>query len=184
MTDIPINLLEVDLTNGTSKVVDVTADVEKYFAGNGLGQKLLWDNVPQDADPLGPENIFHIGVGPPTGLIGCKVSCTFLSPLSGWTGESSLSGALGEEIVNAQYNAGILLKGKAPQPSYLMVYDDKVEVRPAGDLWGMWRGPAEYKLQKMLNDETGEMFSCLTMLLLHLSPGLKTSTWEMSLPLM
>ena len=162
MAEIPLNLLEVDLTNGTSKVVDVTEDAKIHFFGNGLGLKLLWDNVPAGTDPLSPDNILHIGVGPPTGLIGCKVSHTFLSPLSGWAGESSLSGNIGEEIVNAQYNAGILLKGKAPQPSYLMVYDDKVEVRPAGDLWGMWRGPAEYTLQDRLNKETGEQFACLT----------------------
>ena len=57
-------MLEVDLTNGTSRVVDVTEDVKKYLGGRGLANKLIWDLVPQGADPLGPDNILHIGVRP------------------------------------------------------------------------------------------------------------------------
>ena len=161
MTGIKFNLLEVDLTRRTSRVVDVTEDVRKYLGGRGLANKLLWDLVPQGADPLGTDNILHIGVGPLTGLIGTKTILSFISPLTGWAGRSAVSGDLGDEIMRAQFNAGILLKGKASQPVYLYVRDDQIEIRDASDLWGVWKLKTEVTLRDRLNQETGDLFSVL-----------------------
>ncbi len=138
MPEIQVKLLEVDLAAKSSKVLDVTNDVKKYLGGNGIGNKLLWDLVPEGTDPYAPENILHIGVGPITGLVGCKTSCTFKSPLTGWAGEATVSGYLGDEIMRTTYNAGILIRGKAARPSYLFIYNDRVEVRDASDLWGQY----------------------------------------------
>jgi aldehyde:ferredoxin oxidoreductase len=134
MSEITFNLLEVDLTTGKSKVTDVTGDMKLFLGGCGLGNKLIWDKVPQGTDPLSSDNIIHIGIGPITGLVGTKVSCTFLSPLTGWAGEASISGVLGDEIMRTGYNAGILIRGKAEAPVYLFVYNDRVEVRSSADL--------------------------------------------------
>jgi aldehyde:ferredoxin oxidoreductase len=161
MAEIKFNLLEVDLTQGTSRVVDVSEDVKKYLGARGLANKLIWDLVPQGADPLGADNILHVGVGPLTGLIGTKTILSFISPLTGWAGRSAISGDIGDEIGRAQYNAGILLKGKASKPVYLYVYDDQVEIRDASDLWGMWKLKTELILRDRLNQETGELFSVL-----------------------
>ena len=95
MADIRFNLLEVDLKTKESRVIDVTDDVRLYLGGNGLGSKLVWDLAPRGTDPLSPDNILYIGVGPITGLVGTKVSCSFLSPLTRWIGEASISGYLG-----------------------------------------------------------------------------------------
>ena len=161
MAETNFRLLEVDLTKRTSRVLDVTEDVKKYLGGKGLGNKLIWDYVPQGADPLGPDNILHIGVGPLTGLIGTKTILSFISPLTGWSGRSAVSGSIGDQIVRAQYNAGILLKGKADKPVYVYVYDDKVEIRDASDLWGQWRQKTEVSLSERLKRETAELFSIL-----------------------
>ncbi len=133
---IAVSLLEVDLATGKSRKIDVTEEAKQYLGGNGIGNKLVWDLVRPGTDPLSPDNILHIGVGPITGLVGCKTSCTFLSPLTGWAGEATVSGYIGDEIMRAGYNAGILVRGRAAKPSYLMVYNDRVEVRDAADLWG------------------------------------------------
>lgn len=161
MVEIKMNLLEVDLTNGTHRVIDVTEDVKNYLGGRGLANRLIWDLVPQGADPLGPDNILHIGVGPLTSLLGTKTVLSFKSPLTGWVGRSAVSGYLGEEIVKAQYNAGILVKGKAKKPVYLYIWDDKVEIRDASDLWGKWKQETEVSLRDRLNEETGEIFGVL-----------------------
>lgn len=161
MSEIKFSLLEVDLTKETSRVVDVTEDIKKYLGGRGLANKLIWDLVPQGADALGLENILHIGVGPLTGLIGTKTVLSFKSPLTGWAGRSAISSYFGEEIVKAQYNAGILIKGKAKKPVYLYIYDDKVEIRDASDLWGKWKQETEVTLRDRLNQQTGEIFGVL-----------------------
>jgi aldehyde:ferredoxin oxidoreductase len=161
MAEIKFNLLEVDLTLGTSRVVDVTEDVRKYLGARGLANKLIWDMVPPGSDPLGVDNILHIGVGPITGLVGTKTTLSFISPLTGWAGRSAISGDIGDEIVRTQYNAGILIKGKASQPVYLYVYDDRVEIRDASELWGKWKQKTEVALRDSLYQETGEMFAVM-----------------------
>ncbi len=161
MTEIKFSLLEVDLTRETHRVLDVTEDVGKYLGGRGLGNRLLWDMVPQGADPLGPDNILHIGVGPLTGLIGTKTVLSFKSPLTGWAGRSSISSYIGEEIMKAQYNAGIVIRGRSKKPVYLYIYDDRVELRDASELWGRWKQDTEVTLREQLNQETGEIFGVL-----------------------
>src|SRR5512139_1908482 len=99
MSDYKVRLLEVDLGTGQSRSLDETEHARLYLGGNGIGNKLVWDLVPQGTDPLSPANILHIGVGPITGLVGCKASCSFLSPLTGWAGEASVSGGIGDEIM-------------------------------------------------------------------------------------
>jgi aldehyde:ferredoxin oxidoreductase len=161
MSEIKFSMLEVDLSEETSRIVDVTEDVKIYLGARGLANKLIWDLVPQGADPLGPDNILHIGVGPLTGIIGTKTVLSFKSPLTGWAGRSSISGYVGEEIVKAQYNAGILIRGKAKKPVYLYVYNDEVKIEDASDLWGKWKQETEVGLRDRLKNQTGEMFGVL-----------------------
>src|SRR4030042_659585 len=161
MAESKFNLLEVDLSKGTHRVIDVTQDVRKYLGARGLANKLIWENVPQGADPLGVDNILHVGVGPVTGLMGTKTILSFISPLTGWAGRGAVSGDLGDQIVSAQYNAGILVKGRSSKPVYLYIYDDKVEIRDAAELWGKWKQKTEVALRDRLNAETGELFSVL-----------------------
>ena len=159
MPEIEIKMLEVDLTNEKSKIVNVTNYAKKHIGGSGLGAKLLWERVPKGADPLGPDNILYIGVGPMTSLVGTKTSHVFKSPQNDWFGEATISGRIGREIIYAGFNAGILITGKAASPSYLYVNDDTVEVRDATDLWGSLRQKTEYTLMERLRKETGETFS-------------------------
>ncbi|MFC1952271.1 aldehyde ferredoxin oxidoreductase N-terminal domain-containing protein [Chloroflexota bacterium] len=161
MPEIKFNMLEVDLTKQTSCTVDVTEDVKKYLGGRGLANKLMWELVPPKADPLSSDNILHIGVGPLTGLMGCKTCLSFKSPLTGWAGRSTVSSYIGAEIVAAQYNAGILIKGKAKKPVYIYINDDKVEIRDATNLWGKWKQETEVTLRDQLKDETGQTFGVL-----------------------
>lgn len=48
----------VNLTEGKVEYENVPDEVyEKFLSGYGLGAKMLFDRMPPDADPLGPENI-------------------------------------------------------------------------------------------------------------------------------
>ena len=158
MPKIEIKMLEVDLTNETFKILNVTEDAKKHIGGSGLGAKLLWDRLPKDVDPLSPQNILYVGVGPMTSLVGTKVSHVFKSPQNDWFGEASISGRVGREIIYAGYNAGILISGKSANPSYLYIKDDDIQIRDAKDLWGCLRQKTEYTLMEQLRKETGETF--------------------------
>lgn len=141
MAEIKFNLLEIDLGKKTSKVVDWTPNAKTYLAGRGLAAKYLWDaGKVEDADLLnGDKNLLHVGIGPLTGLIGDLVCVSFMSPLHNKIGRACSGGTLGAELQNAQYNCGIMVKGKADKPTYVVIYDDKVEFHDASELnlWGM-----------------------------------------------
>jgi aldehyde:ferredoxin oxidoreductase len=158
VTKIRCKILEVDLTDEKTRIVDVTVDVEKYLGGRGLASKLCWDLIPQGADPLGPDNILHVGMGPMTGLVGNKTVFCFKSPLTGWKGRSTMSGYFAREMMYAGYNTGILITGRAERPVYLYVWDDDVQIRDASHLWGAWKQKTEYTLRTALKEETGECF--------------------------
>jgi len=136
MDEIKFNLLEIDLTTGEKKNVDLTEDVKKYLGGRGLGAKILWDRVPVGTDPLSSDNILYLGVGPITGLFGSVTNISALSPLTLLRGESNMNGHFGVELIYGGYNAGVLLRGKASRPSYIYIKDDDVQIREASHLWG------------------------------------------------
>lgn len=158
----PMLLLDIDLTDETTRITDASGDVARYLGGRGLATKLCWDLIPQGADPLGPNNILHVGVGPITGLVGDKTVFSFKSPLTGWKGRSTMSGYFGRELIYAGYNAGILIRGQASHPVYLYVCDDDIQIRDATNLWGAWKQKTEYELRKKLEQETGECFGVAT----------------------
>ncbi len=150
------NMLEFDLSTSESRTVDVTENVRKYLGGRGLASFLLWEGIPVGADPLGQDNLLHVGIGPMTSLVGTKVTYSFKSPLANMKGRACMSGILGRELLYAGYVGGVLLKGKAESPSYLYIKDDDVELRDASSIWGKRTLETQYELRKTLRDETGD----------------------------
>jgi aldehyde:ferredoxin oxidoreductase len=147
------NLLEIDLSSGEKKIVDVTEEVRQYVGGRGLGAKFLWDQVPEGTDPLSPSNILYFGLGPITGFLGSVTNVSALSPLTLLRGQSNLNGHFGIELIYAGYNAGVLLRGKADRPVYIYIKNDDVEVRDASHLWGRYNPDHQETLRKELRKE-------------------------------
>ena len=101
MTETRFRMLEADLTAGKTRTVDVTEEVGLHLGARGLASKIFWDKMPEGADPLGPDSMLHVGVGPVTALIGDKTIFSFKSPLFGWKGRAAMSGYFGRELVNS-----------------------------------------------------------------------------------
>ncbi len=142
-------LLDVDLSSGTigEKIVPKRRSLG-WLGGRGLGARLLWDLEP-GVDPLGPDNPLMFLPGPLSGFPVPSASRTCVvtkspatRPLdSAHTSASTVSysnigGFFGPEIRFAGFD-GIVLRGVSPEPVVLVVDDDKVELRAAGELWGM-----------------------------------------------
>ena len=153
MATMKYHLLEINLTRGDRQVHDVTSEMRTYIGGRGLGAKLMWDRVPADADPLGPENILYFGVGPITGFIGSVTNLSAKSPLTLRAGTSNMNGHFGVELINAGYNGGLLLTGRASRPSYIYIKDGTVEIRDASHLWGKYNVAAQQTLRREIRKE-------------------------------
>ena len=132
------NVLTIDLTNRRFQVEERPELFDEYIGGAGVGIKLLDENCPKGADPLGPDNPIILTVGPLTGLypLASKTVAMFKSPLTGNLGESHAGGRSAVAISSAGYGA-IVIKGKSETPVYLSISNDDVRFRNASGIWGI-----------------------------------------------
>ncbi|MFA4647574.1 aldehyde ferredoxin oxidoreductase C-terminal domain-containing protein [Pyrococcus kukulkanii] len=152
-------LLDIDLSTGKVRTVELNDDMVKFYGGRGLGTYLLWKELGREwekVDPLGKENLLLILTGPLTGYYpGIKIAVVSKSPESNGVVGSVLSSEVGVELKASGYD-GIIIRGKAEEPVYLLINDDNVEIRDASRYWGMG-GIELYKtLVKEIHEELKE----------------------------
>ena len=151
------SILRVDLSKGTfKKELTPSALARDFIGGRGFGIYFLLKEVPQGADPLGPENKIFISSGPISGMMipgGGKCDWTTKAPLTGGYASASMGGHFTAEMRYAGLDS-IILEGVSQKPVYLLIDDDKIELRDAADLWGKNTIPVE----KQLKDQFGEEF--------------------------
>ena len=133
------NIVKVNLSTGSIVTETFGEDfARKYLGGNGFVAKLIYDNVPQDVDPLGAENGVAIAVGPMTDSAVWGTSrghVGSISPQTGLFADSNFGGDFGIALKRSGYEA-IFVNGAADKPVYLLVTDEGVSIEDASDLWG------------------------------------------------
>lgn len=132
-------VLRVNLTRGEVRREALDPRLARdYVGGRGIGARLLWDEVDPEIDPLSPENLLVFATGPLTGTnasCGARYMVVTKGPLTGCITTSNSGGRWGPELKFAGYDL-LALEGRSPEPVYLWILDDRVELRPAADLWG------------------------------------------------
>ncbi|MGA2572672.1 MAG: aldehyde ferredoxin oxidoreductase N-terminal domain-containing protein [Candidatus Methanomethylicaceae archaeon] len=131
-------VLYVDLGRKRSWVEEKPQLFENTLGGTGVGIRLLLEECPQGANPLGPENpiIFSIGYLNAIFPLGSKTVAMFKSPLTGNLGESHGGGRSGVAQRMAGYGA-MVIRGKSDAPVYLVIDSGGVKIKDASSLWGM-----------------------------------------------
>jgi aldehyde:ferredoxin oxidoreductase len=149
-------ILYVDLSRRSFHVENKPELFEKYVGGTGVAIRLLLDECPRNADPLGPENPIIFAVGPLTGLfpMASKTVAIFKSPLTGNLGESHAGGRTANAIRMAGYGA-IVIRGVSETPVYLAIYGGKVYFRDASGLWGVESSYTVGRVIRELEKEAG-----------------------------
>lgn len=143
-------ILRVDLTNGTSKTEPLNMEwADKYLGQRGLASKYLVEEVDPKADPLGPDNKLIMATGPLTGTCastGGRYSVITKGPLTGAIACSNSGGYFGAELKFAGWDM-VIFEGQSPKPVYVTIFDDDVQIRDAGDVWGksVWDTDAHIK---------------------------------------
>jgi len=131
-------LAKIDLTNRTVQYeAPREEDLKKYVGGRGLGVKYVFDNGPA-VDPLSPENLLAIMNGPLSGSkakMSGRLAVVTKSPLTGTVADSHMGGWTAAKLKWAGFD-GLLIKGAAAEPVYLLVKDGEVTIHDASDLWG------------------------------------------------
>jgi aldehyde:ferredoxin oxidoreductase len=146
-------ILFADLTHKTVKVVPTERYAPLYVGGRGTNARILYENVDALTDPLGPENILLLGTGPLSGTLfpGCSrtdVMCK--SPVTGFIGNANMGGNWSAELKYAGWDH-VVLQGKADNPVYIYIRNDRVEIKDARHLWGL----DNYEAHRQIKEELG-----------------------------
>jgi aldehyde:ferredoxin oxidoreductase len=132
-------ILDIDLTTG--KIGTVVHDDDyrrRYLSGAGFNARVLYDEIPVGADPLGPENILAFNVGV---LVGTNIptasrsEVSAKSPATGLFGTANSGNFWGSELKFAGYD-GIIIRGRASRPVTIFIHNDAVKIISAAHLWG------------------------------------------------
>jgi aldehyde:ferredoxin oxidoreductase len=139
-------ILHVNLTTGEIKKTPLDRDlVENFIGGWGINFKYAMDLIKPGIDPLSPENVILLGVGPFVGssLPGSsKIAATskFALPAAP-DGKSYITSAMSgsRRFASLLKKAGfdhVIITGKAKRPVYLKIFEDEIEICNAAHLWG------------------------------------------------
>ena len=148
-------ILRVDLTRRALRVEQLDeAFYRLYPGGKAIAAYILLRELPPHTEPFDPENILILANGLLTGApfsTATRFTAVARSPLTRAFGESEAGGYWGPELKMAGWEA-IVITGRAEQPVYLSIRDDRAEIRDARHLWG--REPAE--TQASIREELGD----------------------------
>ncbi len=132
-------ILRVDLSKGTCTSEPLNMEwANQYLGQRGLASKYLTEEVDPKCDALGPDNKMIMATGPLTGTMastGGRYSVICKSPLTGAIACSNSGGFFGAELKFAGWDM-IIFEGKSDKPVYLLIQDDKAELRPGDGIWG------------------------------------------------
>ncbi len=169
-------ILEIDLSAGKWNFLPHPDDLLwKYLSGRGFNVQYLYSHIPPDADPLGPENILLLSCGLLTGTAApasARLHVNARSPLTGLLGSSNVGGNFGAKLRSCGIQS-LIIRGKSPEPVYLWLDGDKLEIRTARSVWGLdtWETD-DYLKNKLGSDkleimtigpaaENGTLFGCI-----------------------
>ena len=136
----------VDLGDGSTHVrVLPDALLRATIGGAGLGARLLLDESPAGVDPLAPEAALVVALSPLVGsplTTSAKFAMVAKSPLTNRICDALASDRFAIELKGAGMDA-LVVKGRAPSWSLLVVDDGEIRLEPADALVGLSAEDAE-----------------------------------------
>lgn len=148
-------ILRIDLTDGAIATRPTEPYARKWLGQRGIGQRILYQELRPRVTPYEPDNLVVVETGPLSGTLtpgASRYSMASKNPFSGGVGTSNSCGFFGPELKYAGYDH-IVIRGRAARPVYLLIRDDRVEIRDAGGLWGKTTWETEDLIREELGDE-------------------------------
>jgi aldehyde:ferredoxin oxidoreductase len=132
-------ILRIDLTRGTNRVEEMpTYLMQEYIGGRGMCTRILFDEIDPRIDALSPQNKLIFATGPLTGS-GAPAASRFIasakSPLSNCVSSPCCGGYFGANLKYSGYDL-LIFEGKSPEPVYVSILNDRVEIHSADHIWG------------------------------------------------
>lgn len=132
-------IMEINLSTSAKTTYMVDEDLARECIGGiGFNARILYDNIPPGTDALAPENVLAFGVGALVGSpfpTASRTEASAKSPQTGGFGTSNSGAFFGTRLKNAGYDA-LVIKGKAEQPVYIYIHNERIEILDAAGIWG------------------------------------------------
>jgi len=133
-------ILRVDLSSGSINLMSTMDYAEKFLGGRGIATKIYWDEVPPEVKAFDPENRLIFATGPLAGFKGVSGSRWMICGKSSLTNPEyfnycNLGGSWGAQLKLAGYDA-LVIQGKSERPVYVLIEDERVQIKDASTLWG------------------------------------------------
>lgn len=153
--------LRIDLTSGVSERVPIEESLlREYLGGSGLGVALLLQEGAAAVDPLSPEAalafVFSPLVGSPM-TTSAKFAVVSKSPLTQRINDSLASSGFALAGKKTGHDA-ILLTGKAPRPSIVVIDNDQVRLESAEP----FQGRSTRETERLLRERFGTEYQTAT----------------------
>lgn len=152
-------ILKINLTDSTIERIPTNEYSDTFIGGRSMGAALYWDTVPPECGALDPENAVIWACGPACGVLGPSPSrvaictkCPNTIPES-YSVTSTGAGHWGAELRFSGFDA-LIVTGKAPEPVYITIFDDDVQIRPAKRLWGMRVRDCDNEIKRLWGVQT------------------------------
>lgn len=152
-------ILRVDLSSGNVTRTPTMNYADRFIGGRGIGLKIYWDEVPPEVKAFDPENRLMFLTGPMAGIspgvAGTRWIVCGKSPSASPEQFSycNLGGDWGTELKFAGYD-GLVVHGKSDKPVYLLIQDDRIEIRDASHIWNKKTTEVRQVLKGELGGET------------------------------
>jgi aldehyde:ferredoxin oxidoreductase len=146
--------LHIDLNNKRTQVRNIDDRVCKtWLGGKGLATYLLLRRLKPKTDPLSENNVLIFAPGIAAGAVPgtSRYGVYAKSPLTHAYGESYSGGSLAPAFKATGYDA-VILEGRCPKPTYLVITSEGVTFEDAGGLWGL----SSYDAEEQVLKEVGE----------------------------
>jgi aldehyde:ferredoxin oxidoreductase len=149
-------ILRVNLSNGEISTGSTLQYAKDWLGASGIAIKMLYDELRPWVTPYEPANRLIFGSGALAGTTApaaSKMNISTLGPMTGGWASGLSDSYFGGQLKYAGYDA-VVVEGKAHQPVYLWIHDDRVEIRDASHLWGKTTWDTLEIIRKDLGDPT------------------------------
>lgn len=131
---------KVDLTTGRWERFEISQEYfKKYIGGKCLAARLLLDLTEPGLGPLDERAVIIVNTGPLNGTgapSSSRFNLSFKNVLTGGIASSNCGGQFGVMLKRAGFD-GLIITGRAAEPSVLEALDGEIRIRPAPELWGL-----------------------------------------------
>lgn len=91
-------IMKINLSKNTFARESTADCIDRFIGGRGVGSKILFEELPAGADPLGPQNVLVLNTGPLSGSAAPasgRTDVSALSPTNNYHGGTNFGGFWG-----------------------------------------------------------------------------------------